>query len=149
MAGKLRASLIVSVAGAIACVAYACNNTQSTLLLDNEATSSFTEVNLAAVDAPTWGPNLVGDVPLAPGEQLQITQIDCDVYDLRIVASGQECVLPKIDICSQNSEITVTDADLADCSGGKNPPDGGAGADGGAGRDGGTGLDGGTPGGAR
>src|SRR5678809_827185 len=63
----------------------ACGGGDSSLTIDNQSSYSLFEIHVAQVDDPNWGPNLLGSEPLDPGEQLVITSIDCDTYDVDII----------------------------------------------------------------
>jgi hypothetical protein len=101
--------------GLLAVFATACAD--SSLTVDNESSFALEQIQLAPVDQVTWGPNLLrGDI-LAPGEALQIDQIDCNTYDVHIISeAGQECVVSSLDLCFDNARWVIDNTELAHCS---------------------------------
>ena len=72
----------------------------STLLVVNDSSLWIDVVNLVAEYEDTWGRNYVGAAGLAPGEDILLTDIECDYYDARIIAEdGLECVIESLDLC--------------------------------------------------
>jgi hypothetical protein len=70
----------------------------STLTVDNQSDFVIEEINVAQVDDPDWGPNLIPEA-LFPDETVDIS-LDCDVYDARLFdEDGVECDLDGIDLC--------------------------------------------------
>ncbi len=88
----------------------------STLTIENRSSYVLTEIYVAAVDDPSWGPNLLVD-DLFPGEDLIVTDFDCDTYDVLVVdETGVECELDGIDLCANDEYWTVDDFTLDVCA---------------------------------
>lgn len=88
----------------------------STLEIHNESSYAFAEIYLSPEDSGTWGADLLGSDILAPGEVLELSNVDCDVYDIRIVDDeGDDCVVSSVDLCLDNAVWRVDDSELAAC----------------------------------
>jgi hypothetical protein len=88
----------------------------ATLTVHNHSSYVLTEVHLAEVDDPTWGPNLLPDV-LYPGEDLVIVDIECGDYDVLVVDEYDvECVLAGLTLCFDDESWTIDDVTLAICA---------------------------------
>jgi hypothetical protein len=88
----------------------------SSLTIINDSDYVISEVHLAPVDSRSWGPNLVPD-ELFPGEELVITNIACDLYDVLVVDEfGVDCVLAEIDLCFTDDVWVITNATLDICA---------------------------------
>lgn len=113
----LLASLVLGIASLGACATDDGGGTlDSTLTIENESSYAFAEIYLSPEDAGTWGADLLGADILAPGEVLQLSNISCDVYDIRIVDDeGDECVLASVDLCLDDAVWSIDDAELAAC----------------------------------
>ncbi len=87
----------------------------STLTIANESSFVFEEIRVAAIDEPTFGPNLIPDL-LFPGERVTVV-LACDVYDVLIVdETGLECVLEGLDLCFDDALWVIDDVDLDICA---------------------------------
>jgi hypothetical protein len=113
----------LSVFLAVALAATACGTTDdtgsidSTLTIDNDSSYAFIEINLAPVDSVSWGADLLGSDVLLPGEAVQVSGIDCDTYDIRIIdEDSDECVLDTVDLCLDNAVWRIDDAELVSCA---------------------------------
>ena len=86
-----------------------------TFTISNESSYFLDEIHLAPVDSTTWGPDLIDS--LAPGEDLIITDIQCDVYDILVVdETGVDCELQNIDICFNDDGWVIDDVVLDVCA---------------------------------
>jgi len=95
----------------------ACGGGDSSLTINNDSSYTLFEINLAAIDDPNWGPDLLGGNVLDPGDSLVITDIDCDTYDVRVVDdTGAECILESLDLCFDDAVWHLDDIDLALCT---------------------------------
>ena len=106
------------IALALAATASACTSGggDSTFTISNDSSYFLDEIHLAPIDSTTWGPNLVGD-GLAPGEDLVITNITCDTYDILVVdETGVDCELQNIDLCFNDDGWVVDDVVLDVCA---------------------------------
>jgi hypothetical protein len=88
----------------------------ATLTIANRSSYVLVEVHLAAVDDPTWGPNILPDV-LYPGEDLIIDGIECDYYDVLVTDdTGVDCELYDLDLCASDEGWVVDDFTLDVCA---------------------------------
>lgn len=89
----------------------------SNLTIQNDSSFTFIEINLAPIDSPTFGPDLLGAEVLDPGDRLEISDIDCDVYDIRVIdETGDMCILDSVDLCLDNAVWRIDDTELAICT---------------------------------
>lgn len=89
---------------------------QSTLTIDNQSSYSFIEINLSPVSASSWGADILGNDILSPGEAVEISGIECDDYDTRIVDDeGDECIVEAVDLCFDDQSWIIDDDTLALC----------------------------------
>jgi hypothetical protein len=99
-----------------ACADDGSGSLDSTLEIHNESSYAFAEIYLSPEDSGTWGADLLGSDILAPGEVLELSNVDCDVYDIRIVDDeGDDCVVSSVDLCLDNAVWRVDDGELAAC----------------------------------
>lgn len=88
----------------------------STLTIDNQSSFAFIEINLSSVDAESWEEDLLGSDILTPGESVEISGIECDDYDVRVVDEDQdECIVREVDLCLNDEHWVIDDAILAVC----------------------------------
>ena len=80
----------------------------STLLVSNQSDFAIVELYMTPVGSPDWGPNLVGGNQLFPGEDVLLTDVPCDSYDVMMVAEdGVTCELSAVDMCLDDSTWVV------------------------------------------
>jgi len=90
----------------------------ATLTIENESDFYLDEIRLADIGSPSWGPNLAPSGGLAPGDALELTDIDCDFYDLRVTdEEGFGCDMPEIDLCL-NDALFIYENNSCDVLGG-------------------------------
>ena len=88
----------------------------STLTIENSSSFAIIEINVSSVDETTFGPDLLGNDILFPGESAVIT-VECDDYDIRIVDEDDvECILADVDLCFEDAVWEITDIQLAICA---------------------------------
>ncbi len=89
----------------------------SNLVIENNSSFSFLQIYLSPVDAATWGADLLGNTDiLSPGEVLEVSGIECDDYDVRIVdEDSDECIIDDIDLCLNNQTFAISDSILLAC----------------------------------
>lgn len=98
--------LTASVLAAPACVIVA--DDDASLLVVNDSDYAIFELYVAPVGTRTWGPNLIGPQGLYPGEELLITNIDCDYYDLLLIdEDGVSCEVYDVDLCANDGTWIV------------------------------------------
>jgi hypothetical protein len=112
-----RLSMLAPVAVALAASSAACVVVDdSSLSLYNDSSYVLTEVYLAELDDPTWGPNLLPQ-PLFPGDELIVESIDCGTYDVLVVdETGLECQLSGLDLCGNDEGWIIDDVVLDTCA---------------------------------
>ena len=88
----------------------------SNLTIENESSFTMIGIYLSPTTSVRWGEDLLGADVLEPGDSLEISGIDCDVYDIRIVdEDDDECVLESVDLCLDDATWTIDDDELIDC----------------------------------
>jgi len=111
--------VVVALAAVLALCSSGCGgdpSTSSTLTIRNNSSFTFTEINLSPIDQADWGPDLLGAQLLEPGDVLELGDIDCDVYDIRVVDENtDECVLTDVDLCLDDAVWVIDDAELFAC----------------------------------
>ena len=81
----------------------------STLLVVNESDFAIEEIYITDLGSPTWGPNLLAGDVLLPFEDILLTDILCDAYDVLIVAEdGLVCELGGISLCFDGATWILT-----------------------------------------
>ncbi len=90
----------------------------ATLTIENDSEFFLDEIRLADVGSASWGPNLAPGGGLAPGDALELSDIDCDYYDLRVTdEDGFGCDMFDIDLCL-NDALFIYDNNTCDVLGG-------------------------------
>lgn len=65
-----------------------------------------------------WGPDQLGEDVIESGGSFTLTDIACNVYDVKIVDEDDDvCVVAGVDLCRDNSMWQVTNKDLLSCQG--------------------------------
>lgn len=96
--------------------ACASEDDSSSLVIANESSYSFIEINLSPIDRVAWGADLLGTDILIPGEQLETSGIECGIYDIRVIDEDNDmCVLDTVDLCQDSAVWRIDDAELAGC----------------------------------
>lgn len=104
------------VLGAAGCAAEEDTDLSSTLTIDNDSSFSMIEINLSPTDRIAWGPDLLGTEVLDPGDSFIVSDLDCGVYDIRLVdEDNDECIMTDIDLCLENAVWRLDDAELLAC----------------------------------
>lgn len=88
----------------------------ASLTIENESSVTLIEINLSSIDDAEFGPDVLGADVLDPGDVLVLSEIPCDVYDIRVVdEDGVECLLDTVDLCLDDSTWVIDDTELALC----------------------------------
>lgn len=104
------------IAAALLVVSAAAAAETSTVSLTNESSWTITEMYLSAVDIEEWGPDQLGEKMIAPGDSYSLSDVPCDVYDVRLVdEDGDVCVVGGVKLCGADSAWKIGDDDLLDC----------------------------------
>ena len=119
MKSPLRTCALALLLTAAACGGEDPIDLDSTLTIQNSSDFSFLEIYLSSVGDASWGRDLLGSTDiLSPGETLEISGIECDDYDVRIVDEDQdECIVTEVDLCLNNEFWVVDNSELASCQG--------------------------------
>ena len=85
------------------------DDSDSTLLIVNESDFVIEEIYITDVNASGWGPDLTGGDVLFPEEEILLTDLPCDFYDVLMVdETGLECEVLDIDLCFDDATWVVT-----------------------------------------
>jgi hypothetical protein len=91
---------------------------RATVTVQNKSSVTIRHLYLTPQDSDDWGPDQLGDNVLeAKKGAFKLTDIPCDVYDVRLIDDdGNECVVEEIDICGARETWTINDKDLKACT---------------------------------
>ncbi len=91
---------------------------KATVKIINQSKWEIHHIFLSASDDDSWGPDQLEDEILAKGDSLTLTNIFCDLYDIKVVdEDGDECVIEEVDLCGDESYWKITDKALLECEG--------------------------------
>lgn len=91
---------------------------KATVKIINQSKWEIHHVFLSPSGDNHWGPDQLEDEILAKGDSLTLTNIACDLYDVKVVdEDGDECVILEADLCEDNSFWKITDKQLLACEG--------------------------------
>ena len=108
----------VLLAGAIAATSTAANDESDTATIEivNQTRWAIYELYLSPTQALDWGPDQLDDETIGPGDHFTLSDIPCQVYDVRLVdEDGDDCVVVGIDLCSGDYEWVIENEALLDC----------------------------------
>jgi hypothetical protein len=92
-------------------------NLDSVVTIDNNTSYTLIELNLSPTTSVSWGADLLGSEVLEPGDSFQLSGVECNTYDIRVVdEDNDECILDSVDLCLDNAVWKIDDADLASCA---------------------------------
>jgi len=75
---------------------------------------------LSATDTEDWGPDQLGDDVLESGSSFTLTEIECDIWDIKVVdEDGDECEIRGVALCDEDAIWKITDDELLECEGWK------------------------------
>lgn len=112
MTNKIVAALLLC---ALAAPAFA---RKATVKVINQSKWEIHHLFLSSSADDEWGPDQLGEEVLAKGDQLTLTSIPCDEYDIKVVdEDGDECIIEQVDLCRDDSYWKITDKDLLECEG--------------------------------
>ena len=85
----------------------------SSLLVSNRSDFEIHEMYVTRVDSPTWGPNLLGNTILVPGDSMYVG-IDCGTYDAMLIdETGAVCEVHQIDLCFDDADWIIRNSSCA------------------------------------
>ena len=91
---------------------------RATVKVINQSKWEIHHLFLSSSDDQEWGPDQLGENVLTKGDEYTITDIPCDLYDIKVVdEDGDECVIEEIDLCGDDSYWKITDKALLECEG--------------------------------
>ena len=91
---------------------------KATVKIINQSKWEIHHVFLSSSEDDSWGEDQLEDEILTKGDVLTITNIPCDLYDVKVVdEDGDECVIEEVDLCGDESYWKITDKDLLECEG--------------------------------
>lgn len=79
----------------------------ATLHVTNDSSFAIVEFHLAPVSSVSWGPNLLSQGVLQPGETLAI-DTDCGTFDVLLVdEQGVDCQVNDLDLCLNDADFVI------------------------------------------
>ena len=88
----------------------------SSLTIQNDSDFAFIEINLSPTNQTTWGADLLGTDILRPGQALEVSEIDCGDYDIRVIDEDtDECILEDVNLCFSSETWTIDNLMLGAC----------------------------------
>ena len=91
---------------------------KATVKVINQSKWEIHHLYLSPASEEEWGPDQLEDEILTKGDQITLTSIPCDEYDIKVVdEDGDECVIEEVDLCGDHSYWKITDKDLLACEG--------------------------------
>ncbi len=88
----------------------------SSLTIRNSSSFAFVEINLSPVGELSWGADLLGSDIMEPGDTLELSGIECDDYDVRVIDEDlDECIVSSVELCFDDLEWVINDSELAGC----------------------------------
>ncbi|MBI2214614.1 MAG: hypothetical protein HYU52_13290 [Acidobacteria bacterium] len=73
---------------------------------------------LSPADSNEWGPDQLGEVVLESGSSFTLTDIECDLWDIKVVdEDGDECEIRGVALCDEDAVWRITDDELLACEG--------------------------------
>ena len=91
---------------------------RATVEVINQSKWEIHHLYLSSSDDREWGPDQLGEHVLVKGDSYTVTDIPCDLYDIKVVdEDGDECVIEEVDLCGDDTYWKITDKDLLECEG--------------------------------
>lgn len=88
----------------------------SDITIQNDSSWVLTELYLSSVDDEAWGPDQLGADVVGSGESFTLTDVPCDIYDVRLVDEDDDvCVLGGVKLCANEARWHIRDKDLLSC----------------------------------
>lgn len=90
----------------------------SSITFRNRSRWDIYRINMSPVSQSTWGVDHLGSNILRAGQDFTLNNIPCNNYDLRLIdEDGDQCVVNNINVCAENSGVTITNENLLRCEG--------------------------------
>jgi hypothetical protein len=107
--------LVITDQDLLACQGY---DASSTITFYNQSSWEIHYLFLSPSDNPRWGPDQLGYETLEPGDYLELSGIECDTFDIRLIdEDGDECIIKQVDICADDTGWRITNKVLLACEG--------------------------------
>jgi len=91
---------------------------KATVKIINQSKWEIHHIFLSSTEDESWGEDQLEDEILVKGDAITITNIPCDLYDVKVVdEDGDECIIEEVDLCGDSSYWKITDKDLLECEG--------------------------------
>jgi hypothetical protein len=91
---------------------------KATVKVINQSKWEIHHLFLSSSSEEEWGPDQLEDEILTKGDQVTLSDIPCDEYDIKVVdEDGDECIIEAVDLCKDHSFWKITDKDLLECEG--------------------------------
>ncbi|HEX6101038.1 MAG TPA: hypothetical protein VF432_32280 [Thermoanaerobaculia bacterium] len=91
---------------------------KATVKVINQSKWEIHHLFLSSSAEEDWGPDQLEDEILTKGDQITLTGIPCDEYDIKVVdEDGDECIIEAVELCKDHSFWKITDKDLLECEG--------------------------------
>ena len=91
---------------------------KATVKIINQSKWEIHHIFLSSTEDESWGEDQLEDEILVKGDAITITNIPCDLYDVKVVdEDGDECIIEEVDLCGDESYWKITDKDLLECEG--------------------------------
>lgn len=88
----------------------------SDVTIKNDSSWVLTELYLSSVDDEEWGPDQLGTQVVGSEEEFTLTDVPCDIYDIRLVDEDDDvCILNDVKLCANAAEWHIRDSDLLSC----------------------------------
>ena len=98
------ATLLAATSFATAC------SSDATLTVSNQESFAITDLYVDAVGDESFSVNLLGNVPLQPGQSIKVG-VTCDHYDVEIIdAAGGDCIVHNADLCFNDAAWIIDDS---------------------------------------
>jgi hypothetical protein len=90
----------------------------ATVRILNQTSWDIHHFFLSPTDVNDWGPDQLDEQVLESGSSFTLTDIDCDLWDVRLVdEDGDECIVVGVALCDEDAVWTISDDDLLECEG--------------------------------
>ena len=120
MKWTLHAAIVALVAVTLVSLAPLCAEADdsATIKIINKSRWDIHHMYLSPNDVEEWGPDQLGEAVLESGGSFTLTDIDCDVWDIRVVdEDGDECEIRDVALCDESAIWKITDDELLACEG--------------------------------
>ena len=90
--------------------------TTTTITVVNNSNQEIRHLYLSSVDQDNWGPDLLNNSVVRPGESFTINNPTCSDPQIKVVGEDQNgCFVSGVVSCSSNSTWTITTGDIPNC----------------------------------